>query len=67
VTYTYDGAHHVLSRTDAKGQRATYSYDSYGRLTQGPGGVSYTTTRHLTPRSSIRIPVWRTPGAGWHR
>jgi len=36
VTYTYDQAHHVLTRTDAKGQRANYSYDSYGRLTQSP-------------------------------
>jgi len=33
VTYTYDGAHHVLSRTDAKGQGTGYSYDAYGRLT----------------------------------
>lgn len=28
-----DGAHHVLSRTDAKGQVTGYSYDAYGRLT----------------------------------
>jgi RHS repeat-associated protein len=33
VTYTYDTAHHVLSRTDAKGQVTGYSYDAYGRLT----------------------------------
>jgi len=33
VTYTYDGAHHVLTRTDAKGQGTGYSYDAYGRLT----------------------------------
>jgi YD repeat-containing protein len=34
VSYTYDGAHHVTSRTDAKGQQTQYSYDSYGRLTE---------------------------------
>jgi RHS repeat-associated protein len=34
VTYTYDGAHHVTQRVDAKGQRTTYGYDVYGRLTQ---------------------------------
>jgi YD repeat-containing protein len=33
VTYTYDGAHHMLSKTDAIGQQTRYSYDSYGRLT----------------------------------
>jgi YD repeat-containing protein len=26
VTYTYDGAHHVTSRTDAKGQQTQYTY-----------------------------------------
>jgi YD repeat-containing protein len=31
VTYTYDGAHRVLSRTDAKGQKTQYTYDQYGR------------------------------------
>src|SRR5580658_2452281 len=34
VSYTYDGAHHVLSRTDAIGSQTQYSYDSYGRLTE---------------------------------
>ena len=34
VTYTYDGAHHVLSRTDAIGNQTQYTYDSYGRLTE---------------------------------
>jgi len=33
TAYTYDGAHHVLSRTDEKGQGTGYSYDAYGRLT----------------------------------
>ena len=33
VTYAYDGAHHVTQRTDAKGQRTQYTYDTYGRLT----------------------------------
>ena len=33
VFYTYDGAHHVLSKTDAIGQQTQYSYDAYGRLT----------------------------------
>src|SRR6266498_1636003 len=27
VTYQYDGAHRVTSRTDAKGQQTQYSYD----------------------------------------
>ena len=34
VTYTYDGAHHVTKRTDAKLQETSYTYDAYGRLTQ---------------------------------
>jgi YD repeat-containing protein len=34
VTYTYDSNHHVLTRTDAKGQQTKYSYDSYERLTE---------------------------------
>jgi RHS repeat-associated protein len=34
VTYTYDNAHHVTSRTDAKGQQTQYTYDTYGRLTE---------------------------------
>ena len=33
VSYTYDGAHHVLSRTDAKSQQTQYTYDINGRLT----------------------------------
>jgi RHS repeat-associated protein len=33
VTYTYDGAHHMLSKTDAIGQQTQYTYDPYGRLT----------------------------------
>jgi RHS repeat-associated protein len=33
VAYTYDGAHHVLTKTDARGQQIHYSYDTYGRLT----------------------------------
>jgi RHS repeat-associated protein len=32
VNYTYDGAHHVLTRSDAKGQQTNYTYDIYGRL-----------------------------------
>jgi len=34
TTYTYDGTHRVLTRTDAKQQQTKYSYDTYGRLTQ---------------------------------
>ncbi|PWU10677.1 MAG: hypothetical protein C5B51_03885, partial [Terriglobia bacterium] len=34
VAYTYTSGHRVASRTDAKGQRTEYSYDSYGRQTQ---------------------------------
>ena len=33
VTYAYDGAHHVLLKTDAIGQQTEYNYDNYGRLT----------------------------------
>jgi len=33
VAYTYDGAHHVLTRLDAKGQQTNYTYDINGRLT----------------------------------
>ncbi len=33
VNYTYDSAHHVLTKTDAIGQQTHYSYDGYGRLT----------------------------------
>ena len=33
VNYTYDGAHHVLTRLDAKGQQTNYTYDINGRLT----------------------------------
>jgi YD repeat-containing protein len=33
VSYTYDSAHHALTRTDAKNQQTQYSYDAYGRLT----------------------------------
>ena len=32
VTYTYDGAHHVATRIDAKNQKTQYNYDQYGRL-----------------------------------
>jgi RHS repeat-associated protein len=32
VTYTYNGAHQVLTRTDAKNQKTQYTYDTYGRL-----------------------------------
>jgi YD repeat-containing protein len=38
VTYQYDGMHHVTQRTDAKGQKTQYTYDSYERLTEGPKG-----------------------------
>jgi len=34
LTYTYDGAHHVTQKTDAKGQQVLYSCDQYGRLTE---------------------------------
>jgi RHS repeat-associated protein len=33
VTYSYDGAHRVKTRTDAKGQKTQYTYDGYGRKT----------------------------------
>ena len=34
VTYAYDNAHHVTSRTDARGAVTQYSYDAYGRATE---------------------------------
>jgi RHS repeat-associated protein len=34
VTYTYDGNHHVTSRTDNLGQQTQYDHDAYGRVTQ---------------------------------
>ncbi|HYL35376.1 MAG TPA: hypothetical protein VEV17_05650, partial [Bryobacteraceae bacterium] len=34
VTYTYNSAHQVLTRTDAKSQKTQYTYDSYGRLSE---------------------------------
>jgi YD repeat-containing protein len=33
VTYTYDGAHRVKSKIDAKGQKTQYTDDGYGRKT----------------------------------
>ncbi len=33
VSYQYDGTHRVTQRTDAMGQKTTYTYDPYGRLT----------------------------------
>ena len=32
VTYTYDGNHHVRTRTDAESQQTQYTYDAYERL-----------------------------------
>jgi YD repeat-containing protein len=34
ATTTYDTGHHVLSRTDAIGNKTQYSYDAYGRLSE---------------------------------
>ncbi len=34
ITYVYNKAHQVTSRTDAKGQQTVYNYDTYGRLTK---------------------------------
>jgi YD repeat-containing protein len=34
VSYTYDGNHHVITRTDAKSQQTQYAYDAYERLIQ---------------------------------
>jgi YD repeat-containing protein len=33
VTYQYDAAHHMTSKTNNLGQTLLYSYDQYGRLT----------------------------------
>ena len=50
VAYTYDSAHHVLTRLDAKGQQTNYTYDIYGRLTLVKHLVSG--TEDLTQRIS---------------
>jgi YD repeat-containing protein len=34
ITYEYNSAHRVVTRTDAKKQQRQYSYDTYGRVTQ---------------------------------
>src|SRR5579883_1795254 len=34
VTYSYNNAHQVITRTDAKNQQTQYGYDAYGRLNQ---------------------------------
>jgi RHS repeat-associated protein len=34
ITYEYNSAHRVVTRTDAKNQQRQYSYDAYGRVTQ---------------------------------
>jgi YD repeat-containing protein len=34
VSYTYNSAHQVLTRTDAKNQKTQYTYDSFGRLSE---------------------------------
>ena len=39
VTYTYDGAHHLLTRTDARQKQTQYTYDMYGRLYQVQHGT----------------------------
>jgi YD repeat-containing protein len=41
VTYTYDASHHVTSRTDALGSQTQYTYDSYGRLSEGQFPVQF--------------------------
>jgi RHS repeat-associated protein len=49
VTYTYDGAHRVKTRIDAKGQKTQYLYDQYGRKTMvqhyNSSGVEQTSQR----------------------
>jgi YD repeat-containing protein len=39
VTYTYDNAHRVLTRTDALSQQTQYTYDAYGRISQVSHGT----------------------------
>ena len=57
VTYTYDNAHHVLTRTDALGQQTQYAYDLYGRV-----GV----VRHGTVSGSTFVEdVNQQAGYGW--
>ncbi len=41
VSYTYNADGSLASKTDAKGQPTTYTYDSYGRLTQASTNNQY--------------------------
>ena len=51
VTYTDDGAHHVLTRTDAKTNVTQCTYDIYGRLTLTQH-LFFGTTEDLTQRET---------------
>ena len=39
VSYTYDAAHRVVTRTDAKSQQTQYTYNTLGRLSQVKHGT----------------------------
>ena len=74
VTYTYNAAHQVTSRTDAKGQVTNYSYDAYGRLeaqayfVRAPKGWRNSPARPgtiPTTPTPTTPPIPRTPGGGW--
>jgi YD repeat-containing protein len=53
VTYTYDTAHHVLSKTDAIGQITTYDWDIYGRLTAQKFYPLHSGTPTLDPNQTV--------------
>ena len=55
VTYTYNSDHTLHTKTDAKSQVFTYSYDSYKRLKQIMVGANVLRTFHV-----------RHQHAGWH-
>jgi YD repeat-containing protein len=57
VTYTYNSDNTLHTKTDAKGQVFTYSYDSYKRLTQvevGSTCAAIVHVRHQHARQHIR-------------
>jgi len=74
VSYTYNADGSLASKTDAKNQPTTYTYDNYGRLTQAstnnPYGQpipdsSYTYYYDSNPLDSTYPPY--PPNYGWGR
>jgi len=48
VTYTYNADGTLATKTDAKSQKLTYTYDGYGRLLQVGSGNPVTAIRTYT-------------------